>query len=91
MSKMRLKPATIGVVRSAAMPQAVKHRIRATNSSSMPWPISGSLRVSSGSSATAPSAIVLMGPPLFPQKGALATVSNEGTAKAPNVDRDWRV
>jgi hypothetical protein len=36
MSKMRLKPATIGVVRSAAMPQAVKHRISATNSSPMP-------------------------------------------------------
>lgn len=36
MSKMRLKPATIGVVRSCAMPHAVKHAIRAMNSSAMP-------------------------------------------------------
>ena len=32
MSKMRLKPATIGVVRSCAMPHAVKHAISAMNS-----------------------------------------------------------
>ena len=31
-SKMRLKPATIGVVRSAATPHAVKQQIRTPNS-----------------------------------------------------------
>ena len=36
MSKMRLKPATIGVVRSCATPHAVKHAISAMNSTSMP-------------------------------------------------------
>ena len=62
MSKMRLNPATIGVVRSCAMPQAVKHGTSAMNSTSMPWPTSGSLRASSGSSATEPSATVLNRP-----------------------------
>ena len=41
MSKMRLKPATIGVVRSCAIPHAVKHAISAMNSTSMPLPSSG--------------------------------------------------
>ena len=36
MSKMRLKPATIGVVRSAATPHAVKQQMRTTNSSPIP-------------------------------------------------------
>ncbi|MDN6428981.1 MAG: hypothetical protein L0J79_04005, partial [Propionibacterium sp.] len=36
MSKMRLNPATIGVVRSAAMPQAVKHPMTATIITSVP-------------------------------------------------------
>jgi hypothetical protein len=35
-SKIRLKPATIGVVRSAAMPQAMKHATREMNSSPIP-------------------------------------------------------
>ena len=59
MSKMRLKPATIGVVRSCATPHAVKHAIRAMNSTIMPWPTSGSPRVPSGSSATDSSAMLL--------------------------------
>ncbi len=36
MSKMRLNPATIGVVRSCATPHAVKHATRAMNNTSMP-------------------------------------------------------
>ena len=67
MSKMRLKPATIGVVRSCAMPQAVKQKIRATNSTSMPRPISGWLCVLWGSPAREPSAMVLM---RFSSRGA---------------------
>jgi hypothetical protein len=40
-SKIRLKPATIGVVRSCATPQTVKQLIKAMNSSSIPRPNSG--------------------------------------------------
>ena len=36
MSKMRLKPETMGVVRSAAMPQAVKHPMTAMRSVTAP-------------------------------------------------------
>ena len=42
-SKIRLKPATIGVVRSAAIPQAVKQPTRTTNNRPMSRQISGSL------------------------------------------------
>ena len=38
MSKICLNPATIGVVRSAAMPHAVKHRISATKRTHWPLP-----------------------------------------------------
>src|SRR3954469_5710459 len=51
MSKMRLKPATIGVVRSAATPQAVKQPISATNSTTIPRPIRGSCLAWSSSAA----------------------------------------
>src|SRR5450631_2248073 len=61
MSKMRLKPATIGVVRSCAMPQAVKQQMSATNNTTMPLPSSGSLRASSGRATPTPLAMLLNG------------------------------
>ena len=59
MSKIRLNPATIGVVRSCAIPQAVKQAISAMNSTSIPLPINGLPWTSSGFSATEPSAMLL--------------------------------
>ena len=61
MSKIRLNPATIGVVRSCAMPQAVKQQMSAINTTTMPLPISGWLRVCSGRSTTTPLAMLLNG------------------------------
>src|SRR6478752_2693098 len=49
MSKMRLKPATIGVVRSCAIPHAVKHEINAIKRINIPRPSKGSPRVVSDS------------------------------------------
>ena len=63
MSKMRLKPATIGVVRSCATPQAVKHEIRATNTTTMPLPTSRSLFAPLDSSATDCSAMLVTASP----------------------------
>ena len=60
--KMRLNPATIGVVMSAATPQAVKQQARAMNSTNMPLPIRG--RLCAGCSAAELSAAVLTIPPL---------------------------
>src|SRR6476660_989871 len=58
-SKMRLNPATIGVVRSWATPHAVKQAIRAMNSTSMPLPTSGWLRALASSSAAVLSTTLL--------------------------------
>src|SRR5437588_7467204 len=61
MSKMRLKPATIGVVRSCAIPHAVKQQMSAINSTTMPLPISGWLRVCSEGATATPLAMLLNG------------------------------
>src|SRR5450755_4235080 len=58
---MRLKPATIGVVRSCAMPQAVKQQMSAINNTTMPLPSSGWLRVFSGRATPTPAAVLLNG------------------------------
>src|SRR4249919_3327641 len=71
MSKMRLNPATIGVVRSCAIPQAVKQQMSAINTTTMPLPISGWLRVASGCATTTGLPMLLNGVTLLSRRAHL--------------------
>src|SRR4051794_26297924 len=64
MSKIRLNPATIGVVRSWATPQAVKQLIRAMKRTIIPRPTRGGW-VRFGSSVTGVREMLAIGPPFI--------------------------